>query len=344
MANILYWAAAVMLFGLVILVHELGHFWAAKLTGVHVVEFSVGLGPSILRRRSKTGTAFTLRVLPLGGYCRFLGDDDALEHQKAYFEEKVWKRVFVSLGGPVMNYIGAFLILILLFMATGVTTVDHTVGGVMPDSPAHMAGLMPGDRLIRISDRLITSPQDATEQISAVGDTEIPFVIQRGHEEISLSIKPYWDEAEGRSMIGIHFGTYQARFGVADSARATWNSIRLMSRLIVDMIRDSVFKGEGTQNLVGPIGTVIEVRRETQEGGLSSYLFIAALISVNLGLFNMLPIPGLDGCKLIFLALEKVRGKRLDPGREGLVVLAGFALLILVMVIVMYQDIARLFG
>jgi len=349
LANILYWVAAIGLFGIVILVHELGHFWAAKLTGIPVVEFAVGLGPKIFARRSKAGVLFTLRVFPIGGFCRFVGDgedgeEDGLGHPRAYYKEKIWKRAAVSLSGPLMNYIAAFVFLMIIFMGIGVQSIDHTVGEVTPSSPAEMAGLLPGDRFAAIDGQAVASPQEATERISAAQGAEMLFAVQRGQEQVELRIRPEWDEAEGRAMIGIRYGTHIARLGLADSARTTWGSIQLMSRLVVDLIRDAIFRGEGTQNFASPIGVAVDVRRETQEGGLPSYLFIASLISVNLGLFNLLPIPGLDGCKLIFLLIEKIRGKRLDPNKEGVAVLVGFALLAGLMVVVMYQDIVRLVG
>lgn len=345
MANMIYWIAAVLLFGIVITVHELGHFWAARLTGISVVEFAVGIGPKLASRKAKSGVLYSLRLLPFGGYCRFVGDEeeDGADAPDAYFKAKVWKRAMVSLGGPLMNYLAAFVMLVAIFAALGVTVgVSLTIDAVVSGSPAEEAGFQGGDIIFRVDGQAVETTDEASKWITAAGTDEIAFEVRRGEETVSLRATPRWNEAEGRNMIGIEYRGVLGTFGIVDSVKLSLLNIGEMSRMIFDLLRAAIFSGEGTKNLSGPIGTVVEVKNITQAGGLRRYLELAALISVNLGLFNMLPVPGLDGSKLIFLLIEKIRGKRLDPNKEGFVTLIGMGLLVVVMGIVMYQDIVRL--
>lgn len=345
-SNLFYWIAAVMMFGIVITLHELGHFWAARATGVDVLEFAVGIGPKIYARKAKSGVLYTLRILPFGGFCRFVGDDEAEQSGELtpYFEEKLWKRAAVSIGGPFMNYLAAFLILVALFSSIGVWAVDQSIGEVMPGSAAEEAGFAVGDYILRVNGEDVSGTAAISERIQNAGDAEVVFEVRRAEETVTLRATPRWSEDEGQRMVGIVYGNGLHTFGLFDSMRISLLNIGDMSRMIVDLLRDAIFKGEGTQNLSGPVGTIVQVKEVTQEGGMSTYLFLASLISVNLGLFNLLPIPGLDGSKLIFLLIEKIRGKRIDPNKEGFVMLIGFGLLAVLMVVVLYQDIARLIG
>ncbi len=348
MINIAYWILAILLLGIIILLHELGHFWGARLTGVPVVEFSVGFGKKLWSKKSEAGVTYTVRILPLGGYCRFMADDEdgVVDQPGAYSKQKIWKRAFISIAGPLMNYITAFALLFLIFFAVGLPVdLEPVIGGVIPGLPAEEAGFLPGDQIVSINGTQVESASETSQAIAAAGDGEIAFGLQRGRETIVIEATPLWVEAENRAMIGIEYRqdrVISQKLGFGPSLRGSLDTMAQMSVMIVNVLRDLVFKGQGVEDLSGPIGTVVAIKEQTQVGGIMSYMNLAAMISVNLGLFNMLPIPGLDGSKLVFLLIEKVRGKRLDPRKEGTVILIGFALLIGIMGIAMYQDILRL--
>ena len=237
----------------------------------------------------------------------------------------------------------AVLALFLLFSAIGLWASTPVVGGLIDGLPAKEAGVEVGDRIVSVNGREVQTSADASQFITDAGESEIQFVLERDGEEIALSLTPRWSETDQRLMIGIQYKVVPYRFPIGQSLQYSLETTGEMSGSIVTFLRNLIFKGEGVDELAGPIGTVTVVKEQTQAGGVRSYLQLAALISVNLGIFNMLPIPGLDGSKLIFLLVEKIRGRRIPPEKESLVVLIGFGLLLLLMALVMYQDIVRLF-
>lgn len=370
----MYWILAILMFGIVIMLHEWGHFVAARLTGVKVVEFAVGFGPKLLSHKAKSGVTYSLRALPLGGFCRFLDEDDPIEDAEEVVEalvqesdgmevaqvadppvnpdalakQKIWKRALISFSGPLMNFITAIILLFVLFFAVGLQVgVEPAIGNLLADMPAEAAGMLPGDRIAAINGTEITSAADASALISEAGDSLIIFTMERDGELLDISLRPQLvaqEDGTSRYMIGIEYrvGTERVRLTLGESIQNAFIITGDMARLIVDALRDLIVSQEGMENLTGPIGTVTVIKEGTEQGGFANYLYMAAAISVNLGLFNLLPVPGLDGSKLLFLLLEKIRGKPMNRNHEGLVTLIGFALLMALMVLVMYQDIARL--
>ena len=346
MINLLYWLLAIVMFGVLVMLHELGHFLAARATGVPVAEFAIGFGPKLFSRTGKkNGVIFSLRALPFGGYCRFYADNESGDENNpgAFSRQKIWKRALISVGGPLFNMLVAVLALFILFSAFGLWASTPVVDGLIDGLPAKEAGFEIGDRIVSVNGSEVQTSADASQLITDAGESEIEFVLERGGKEIALSLTPRWSEADQRLMIGIQYKVVPHRFPIGQSLQYSLETTGEMSGTIVTFLRNLIFKGEGVDELAGPIGTVTVVKEQTQSGGVRSYLQLAALISVNLGVFNMLPIPGLDGSKLIFLLVEKIRGRRIPPEKESIVVLIGFGLLLLLMALVMYQDIVRLF-
>ncbi len=343
--NLLYWLAAIVMFGLLVTLHELGHYLAARLTHVPVAEFAVGIGPKLVSvKRKKTGVIFSLRALPLGGYCRFYADDEngVQDHPGAYSRQKIWKRALIAFGGPLFNMLVCVLALFLLYAAVGLFASVPVVGNLIDGLPAQDAGFAVGDRIVSINGQPVASSADASLLISEAGDAPVDFTLERDGETVEITLTPQWSQQEQRLMVGIEYLLVPYRFPLLDSLQYSVEATAEMSGAIVRVLRDLIFKGKGVDNLSGPIGTVTVIKEETQAGGIRSYLQLTAFISVNLGLFNLLPIPGLDGSRLVFLLVEKIRGKRIPPEKESIVILIGFGLLLLLMVVVMYQDIVRL--
>lgn len=357
MVNLWYWILAILMLGILVMLHEFGHFIAARITGVTVVEFAVGFGPKLLSRVARSGIRYSVRALPFGGYCRFLGEgEEAAEGEEAelagppvkrFGQEKIWKRAVISFAGPLMNVLTAIVLLFLLYFAIGIPIgTEPVVGGFVPDLPAESAGFEIGDRLVRINGVEIETTEQASQIIAGAGDQDIVFDLDRDGEAIQITVRPQWTEEEdsARYMIGIQYqmGTRKITYGFFDSVRGAFATTGQMSRLIIDVLGDLILRQEGMDELAGPIGTVTLIKEQTQSGGLFDYAYLASVISVNLALFNLLPIPGLDGSRLLFLLIEKIRGKPLDPNKEGIITLIGFALLVGLMILALYQDIVRL--
>jgi len=345
LANVFYWITAALLLGVVIVAHELGHFWSARLSGIKVQSFGIGFGPKLLSRKGKDGTMYTLRLLPIGGYCRFYGEDETVENDAdSFYRQPVWKRAFSTISGPVMNMLTAVLAFMVLYAALGIPVVLPAIDRVEPGTPAEAAGLLPGDKFVEANGVEVTSYTQVQELIAQSGGEPITFTVERGGSRETLIISPRLaDPAARRYQIGVWFATGTHRFGVLESARLSLLMTKETVRAMYDFLRNLIVHRQGAGDVVGPIGTVRVVREQTEYGGMRAYLSMMAMISVNLGFFNMLPIPGLDGSRLLFLAIEAVRRKRIDPNKEGMVHLIGVALLLLLMLPIYVRDVMNLF-
>lgn len=337
MANLLYWLLAILLLGVVVTLHELGHFLAARATGIRVAEFAVGFGSKLLSRTTKSGMIVSLRVLPLGGYCRFV-DGDVPE---ALAKQKVWKRAVMAVSGPLMNILTAILLLVVLFAGVGLLSATTTIGEVMPGLPAEAAGVMAGDRIVAVNGIEVLSANETSQAILNAAQSEIILGVERGGVRLDLPLTPTWVEAEGRSMIGIAYATEPFRVPLGESFRYSLETTGEWATLLVRVFGE-MFTGRGFENIAGPIGTISTIKTETESGGLRAYLQLAAFISVNLGVFNLLPVPVLDGGKLVFCAVEAIRRKPASQKLEIGLNLAGFGLMMALMVVAFYKDIVRL--
>lgn len=345
MAGILYWIFAILLLGIVIILHELGHFQVARWTGIKVMSFGIGFGPKLWSHTGKDGVLYVVRLLPIGGYCRYYGEDEKVENDRdAFYRQPVWKRAASTIAGPLMNLLTAVLAFFVLYAFIGFPINIPAVGDVMPDSPAMEAGLLPGDKFVEVNGSEIKTVEDVQNQIAGAGASPVSVVVERGGARESITITPRVIDAEaGRPQIGIWFGKGNMRLGIAESARYAFTDTKGTVVAMFNFLKNLVTRGEGVGDMVGPVGTIQLVRQETETGGLTSYMAMLAMISVNLGFFNLLPIPGLDGSRLLFLAVEAVRRKRIDPNKEGLVHLVGIVLLLLLMLPVYVRDIIKLF-
>jgi regulator of sigma E protease len=355
-----YILLAILLLAILIVVHEGGHFWAARATGIQVSVFSVGFGPKLIGWKSrKHDTTFAIRAVPLGGYCAFYGEDDtsgvSRDDPRCFSKQKLWKRMLTILMGPGMNFILAFLVAFGFYWANGVTVatgVDPVIAEVMAAGPAHSAGLQSGDRIAEINGKnmLDGTMETLLESISEWQEKDGPMdlTVQRGEETLHLTLTPVWDEQEQKMRIGVMIGgtyrTEQQAVGFAGAAQSAWELCVNASGAILRSLKDLVTKGEGLDQTAGPVGIVSMVSSEVREGGFSAFVQLLALISINLGLMNLLPIPGLDGSRLVFCLLELIRRKPIPPEKEAMVHLAGMVLLFGVLIFFTFKDVMRLFG
>ncbi len=337
----MYVILALLLLGVLIIAHEAGHFWAARACGIGVQEFAMGMGPLLLKWKSKKGTQFSLRLLPIGGYCQFYGEDEESPDPRAFNRQAVWKRAITVASGPVMNFLVALVVIVLYMSVIGLPAVVPRVAQV--EENAQAAGLMQGDELLSVNGEPMTDTQLIAQAIDESGGEEIVLRVMRDGEEVDIRLTPFYDEELGRYRAGFTFAQERVRVPLLQSMPFSVSYNIESVRLIVETLKNLLFKGEGVSDVTGPVGTVYVIQEVTQMGGLDVYLELIALISVNLGVMNLLPIPGLDGSRLLFLLVEAVRRKPVRRELEGAIHAAGFILLMGLMVILTYKDIMSFF-
>ena len=332
---------AIALLGVLIMLHEAGHFWAARLCGIEVEEFSVGMGPLLLSGLGKKGTRFSLRLLPIGGFCRFYGEDEDSADPRAFNLQPVWKRIVTVVSGPLANFLVAFAAIVLYLSVLGMPALAPEAALVEENAARY--GLRQGDRILAVNGVESDDPQVISREIAASQGEPVEMTVRREEQTLQITIRPFYDEAAGRWRVGFSFGQtcmwlpFLQSFPV--SVRYNAESVAMIARTL----RDLFTRGQGIDEVTGPVGTVYAIQEVTRENGTDIYLELAALISVNLGVMNLLPIPGLDGSRLLFLLYEGIRRKPVRRELEGAIHMAGFVLLMGLMVLLTYKDILRIF-
>ncbi|MCL2496343.1 MAG: RIP metalloprotease RseP [Clostridiales bacterium] len=330
--------AAIAVFCLMILSHEFGHFSMAKLTGIYVYDFSLGMGPKLLSFKRKE-TQYTLRLFPIGGHCQMMGEDEVSNDPRSFNQKKVWQRMLVIVGGPVMNFLTAMLLFIIIFMMLGTTSGSSVVGDVIAGQAAEAAGVLPGDIIVEINGLAVNEWSDISPAVaSREAGQAVDVVLQREGDQIALSMQPYFEVESGRWLVGIYPAIEKQNLFTAIKL-GVWQSVIFTKTLIMALV--GMIAGSVAPDVSGPVG-VVSIIGEASSYGLQSLLMIAAILSVNLAVVNLLPIPALDGARLVFLAVEGLRGKPFNREREGMVHFAGFMLLIALMIVLTFNDIARL--
>lgn len=413
--------AFILMFGLLVFVHEWGHLIFAKRSGMLAREFAIGFGPKIFSF-TKNETLYTIRLIPAGGYVRVAGEDpeiielkpghhigvefnDAgkiqniivnnkskhpnarvievehvdLDHElridgydlddheellsfevdpKAFFimderetqiapydrqfaSKSVGQRAMQLFAGPMMNFVLAILIFFILGFTQGVPSEKALIGDVVPDSPAAEAGFIKGDEVIQISGNPISTWEEFTEVVEANPETELNVIIERDKQTHSLVVIPEVPDIEGASegKIGIYLGFEKSIFKTIQYGFVqTYDT----SKMILTNLFMLVTGQYSIDMLSGPVG-IYDFTDQVVQTGFNSFLMWTAMLSVNLGIINLVPLPALDGGRLLFVGIEAVRGKPIDPQKEGFVHFIGFALLMLLMIVVTWNDIQRLF-
>ncbi len=336
----------VLLFGIVIFLHELGHFLTAKMFGVKVNEFAMGMGPKIFSF-GKHETKYSVRAFPIGGYCAMEGEDQDSDDERAFNKKKVWKRIIIVVAGALMNLILGFLLMLALtaqepsFKSTILADVGQAV-------TVQEGEFQPGDKILEINGYRVFNDYDVNFSLSRFAAEPMDFLVQRGNEKVllqgvSLDFSKVTDEDKNYAFlvepIEKNFFTV-----IGQSAKSTVS----IGRLVWASLGDLISGRYGMEALSGPVGTAEVIGQAAAQGtnfmeSLNNLIWIMALITVNLGIFNLLPIPALDGGRLLFLIIEGIRRKPVNPKYEGWVHAAGFVLLIGLMVVVTFNDIVRLF-
>ncbi len=335
---------ALVAFGLMILAHELGHFLVARLTGVGIKAFAVGFGPAVLKVR-RGGTEYRVNAFPLGGYVRLAGEDLDEDGGPDSFRSKgVWARMAVVAAGPTMNLLLSALLVAVAASAYGLPThVTTVVASVRPGWPAAEAGLRPGDRIVSIDGMPMRDGQTMVRTIHRSAGKPLRLVVERSGQRFEVTVTPRLDPRLRVGITGITPAV--ARQRLAPHRALAWGvqqTVRSMREMVVGLAR-LVGSGAVLDELAGPVGAV-RLLGDAAQVGFDSYLFMTAFLSVMIGMFNLLPLPALDGGRLAFLLVEAVRRRAVDPRREGYVHLVGFALLLLLVLALTYRDVLRWVG
>jgi regulator of sigma E protease len=327
--------ASIFVFGLLIFFHEVGHFLAARANGIEVLELAIGFGPKLLGwRRNKTD--YSLRLFPLGGFCRMLGESPEEAGRPGSFTEKSpGRRALVLAAGPAMNLLLALLLFfIIFFFFVGVQQLDSTsIGAVLPETPAAAAGLQEGDKITAINGEAVDNWTDLVKAIANKPGEKISLTAKRSGE-IKVFHLTAGTDPDGSGKIGVSPQLERYRLW-----GALGTSFERFGFIIASI--GQVFTGQAPLDVTGPVG-IIKIVGDAAQTGLVNLLWLTGLISISLGLINLLPVPALDGGRLLFVIIEALRGRPLDPEKEGLIHFIGFLLLIALILLVTYNDLIQL--
>lgn len=334
---------ALVVLGFLIFVHELGHFVAAKLSGMPVDEFSMGFGPAIFSKQWGE-TRYSLRLLPLGGYNKIAGMEP--NDDRAGFNEKpLAARMGVILAGSLSNFLIAALLFILTlsFIGNAVLSNTNQIGDVLQNSPAQQVGLKAGDRIVQIDGVKTSVWDDVATVIHSKGQKQIAITVERNNQLLDFRVVPKYDNDLQVSQIGISPTIIWERQGFLSAVSIGLKSAVEFARLIIMALYQMVTGHVSMQNISGPVGVVQQIG-DSARIGLGTLLMYAGILGINLAIVNLLPFPALDGSRLVFLLLEGMRGKPINPEKEGIIHLVGVAVLMGLMLLITYNDIVRLFS
>ncbi|MBS4960945.1 MAG: RIP metalloprotease RseP [Clostridiales bacterium] len=357
LGNVLPIFIALIVFGSLVTVHEFGHFITAKKAGIFVEEFAIGMGPAIFSKRWGD-TVYSLRILPIGGYCRMLGEDEDEADERAFNQKSVPKRMAVIFAGPFMNFLFAFGLIFCLLGMSGFRTT--TVTSVAEGYPAAQAGILPGDRIVSINGERVGVFEDIQLILDGNGTNPVDVKVKRGDQTVQFQFVPEYSPQNQGYILGVVSAVKNGPFsneiegapqaGLIETGVYSVNTMWFyLKSTVVGFIRLFQMK-ISPDELMGPIG-IVQVVGDSYTSGLQyglkdallNVVNLAAILSVNLGAINLFPIPAMDGGRLLFLIIEGIRRKPMDREKEGIVHFAGFVLLMSFMVFVAYQDVLRIF-
>lgn len=344
---------------LIVIIHEFGHFLAARHFGVHAHEFSIGMGPALYQRQGKE-TLFSIRALPIGGYVMMAGEEDgsqdaededswlaAVPEDQRLNNKPRWQQIIIMAAGVFMNMVLAVVLFIGLTAASGYVSVpsEPVIYEVITGSAADQAGLMDGDEIIKVEaeDGSVIEPttQDQLSEFIQFNHGTLDFTVQRGDETLTLPVTPQMDEESQSYIIGytVQASYREISFGeaVIEGFKKTGEAASMIFRSLAQLVR-----GKGVESLSGPIG-IYKVTDQVISYGWMSYLSLVALISVNIGIFNLLPLPALDGGRILIILLEGLFRRKIPTKVVEGIIMASFVVLFGIMIFATWNDITRYF-
>ena len=357
--------AALIVFSAVIAIHEFGHFTVAKLCGIQVNEFSIGMGPALWKKIYK-GTQYSLRALPVGGYVALEGEESPESQQaEAACDEReaedenpvppeqrtgiplneapVWQRVLVMVAGAFMNFVLGFVVLVILVAAQEGAITSKTIYSIENDALCGQTGLQAGDEIVAVNGRRCFVANDILYELVRTEAYRARFTVKRDGQKVELPDVQFdtWQDEDGQTHMTLGFTVYGIKKTPLNVLKEAWNSTLYYGRIVFTSLEDLVRGRESINNLSGPVGIVTAIGQAASYGW-QDLLELLALITINLGVFNLLPFPALDGGKVVFLIIEGVTGHAVPEKLQGTLTIAAFALLFGLMLFATYNDIIRL--
>ncbi len=337
----------VLILSVIVIVHEFGHFFFAKLFNIYVYEFSIGMGPKIFSKKDKKGeTAYSIRAVPIGGFVQLAGEgldeDNKLPKDRLLQSKPVWQRFLVMFFGAGNNFILSILVLFIIALFVGAANTSNVIPSVIEGSPAAEAGLMAGDKIIAI-DGNRTKTMDDLQLYLALAKGETTFKVSRDNKEYIYSVKPL--EGDEQKAKGYSYGitfTNEREHGFVPAVKYAFSKFYGIIRQLLLTLKQLFTGGVGIKDLSGPVG-IYSVVDETRSTGFANILYLLALLSANVGFINLIPFPAFDGGRILFLIIEKIKGKPIKPEVENKIHTIGFLILIGLIIFVTFNDIIRLF-
>ena len=339
---------AVLLFGFIVFIHEFGHFFMAKLCGIRVNEFALGMGPTLFHVQRKE-TKYSLRLFPIGGFCAMEGEDRESKDEGSFFRKPVWKRFLVVVMGALMNILlGLVLMMILLGQETAFSST--TISQFEPNSALQNAGLQRGDEFVSVDHYRVYGDRDLSFALATANPDSVDIQVMRSGKLLSFdNVKFNSREIDGKKYLSLDFYVLPIEKNpgtlISKSVQDTVSTVRMVWYSLIGFVTGKF----GFNDVAGPVGAASAVGQAVAAGlsqsflaGLNNIFYMMMVLTVNLGVINLMPFPALDGGKLLFLLLEAIRRKPIKQQYEGWVETAGFCLLMGFMILVTYSDILRL--
>lgn len=337
----------ILILGTIVLVHEFGHFFFAKLFGIYVYEFSIGMGPKLFSKKDKKGeTTYSIRAIPVGGFVQLAGegmdDDKKLPKDRLLQSKPVWQRFLVMFFGAGNNFILAIIVLFFLGLIVGSPSISTVIPSVIEGSPASKAGLMAGDKVISINGDKTKTLDDLQLYLTiAKGETNIKVL--RNNEKMSFNVTPLTGEeaSEAGYSYGITFDNTLEK-GFFNAFEYAFTKTWALMRQLVITLKELFTGGVGVNDLSGPLG-IYQAVDQTKSSGFANLFYLLALLCINVGFINLIPFPAFDGGRILFLLIEKIKGSPIKAETENLIHNIGFFLLLGLIIWVTIHDIIRIF-
>lgn len=341
----------IVILGVVVLVHESGHFLFAKLVGIHVYEFSIGFGPVIFQKEAKDKTKYSLRAIPLGGFVSLAGEEVNVDREKQkgknLQDKTVWQRFLVMFMGVGFNFIFAFLLLFFIGIIFGSHSLKPVLAEVTNGYPAYEAGLSSGDKVLEINNKKVKYLDDIMLYIQ-VEDLSKPLIFKVEKENKSIATytvqarKEINQEKEETYVLGIAIKANKQEKTLGNAIKYSFDQGCAIFKQMFIVLGNLFTGGISVNQLSGPVG-IYSIVGTMKNEGINSILYLIALLSINVGVINLLPFPAFDGGRILFLIIEKVKGSPVSTKVENIIHSIGFALLMLLMVYITFNDILKLF-
>lgn len=340
----------VVVLGIIILVHEGGHFLFAKLFKIYVHEFAIGMGPKLFSKRGKNKeTLYSVRAIPIGGFCALAGEggeeDKDIPKDRLLQSKPAWQRFLVMFFGAGFNFLFAILLLMMLAGIWGAPNTKPILSAITPGQPADKAGLEVGDRVLKINDNKVKTSDDLSIFIQLADKSkEIVFEVEKTNGDIKkLKVKPIKETVDGNDIykIGVGIGGEMKR-GIGATLEYTVVKTESLFRQMFFTFKGLFTGGLSVSQLSGPVG-IYSIVGDSAKGGLENIIYLIALLSINVGVINLIPFPAFDGGRILFLLIEKIKGKPVKPETENMIHTIGFVILIALMLYITLNDILKLF-